>query len=65
MLNVFDVAQALIDYVEKEYSDEIAIIAYYGSYAQGTATKRSDLDFFLSLLVHRVTRRVSSSSLTA
>lgn len=46
MLNVFDVAQALIDYVEKEYSDEIAIIAYYGSYAQGTATKRSDLDFF-------------------
>lgn len=46
MLNVFDVAQALIDHVEKEYSHEIAIIAYYGSYAQGTATKRSDLDFF-------------------
>lgn len=46
MLNVFDVAQALIDHVEKEYSDEIAIIAYYGSYAQGTATRRSDLDFF-------------------
>src|SRR5690554_3951022 len=26
--------------------NDIAIIAYYGSYAQGTATKRSDLDFF-------------------
>ncbi|MDR0269685.1 kanamycin nucleotidyltransferase C-terminal domain-containing protein [Paenibacillus sp.] len=46
MLNVFDVAQTLIDYVEKDYPEEIAIIAYYGSYAQGTATKRSDLDFF-------------------
>lgn len=45
MLNVFHVAQTLMDYVGKVYPEEVAIIAYYGSYAQGTATKRSDLDF--------------------
>ncbi|MFF2909731.1 kanamycin nucleotidyltransferase C-terminal domain-containing protein [Paenibacillus sp. NPDC057934] len=46
MLNVFDVAKSLLNHIEKVYAEEIAIVAYYGSYAQGTATKRSDLDFF-------------------
>lgn len=46
MLDVFDVANVLIDHVKQAYPEEIAIIAYYGSYAQGTATARSDLDFF-------------------
>ncbi|WP_379146791.1 kanamycin nucleotidyltransferase C-terminal domain-containing protein [Paenibacillus sp. sgz500992] len=46
MLNVFDVAKTLVHQIEKVYSEDIALVAYYGSYAQGTATKRSDLDFF-------------------
>lgn len=46
MLNVFDVAKTLVNHIEKVYSEDIALVAYYGSYAQGTATKRSDLDFF-------------------
>lgn len=46
MLNVFDVATTLINHIEQVYSEDVALIAYYGSYAQGTATKRSDLDFF-------------------
>lgn len=46
MLDVFKVADALIHHIKQVYADDIAIAAYYGSYAQGTATKRSDLDFF-------------------
>jgi Nucleotidyltransferase domain. len=46
MLNVFEVADSLVKHIQSNYPDEIAIIAYYGSYAQGTATARSDLDFF-------------------
>ncbi|QYR23589.1 nucleotidyltransferase domain-containing protein [Paenibacillus sp. sptzw28] len=46
MFNVFDVSDALVNHIRTSYPDDIAIIAYYGSYAQGTATKRSDLDFF-------------------
>ncbi|MFD0717288.1 kanamycin nucleotidyltransferase C-terminal domain-containing protein [Paenibacillus sp. GCM10027626] len=45
-MNVFEVADILVNHVKNVYSEDIAIIAYYGSYAQGTATKRSDLDFF-------------------
>ncbi|MGM1047292.1 MAG: kanamycin nucleotidyltransferase C-terminal domain-containing protein [Bacillota bacterium] len=46
MLNVFEVSDALVNHIRTHFSDDIAIIACYGSYAQGTATKRSDLDFF-------------------
>ncbi|NUU62442.1 hypothetical protein [Paenibacillus agri] len=46
MLKVFEVAKSLLNHIEKVYAEEIAIVAYYGSYAQGTETKRSDLDFF-------------------
>ena len=46
MLNVFQVSETLVNHIRSNYPDDIAIIAYYGSYAQGTASKRSDLDFF-------------------
>lgn len=46
MLNVWDVAETLVNHIKSNCPDDVAIIAYYGSYAQGTATKRSDLDFF-------------------
>lgn len=45
-MNVYHVADALVSHIQDIYSDDVAVIAYYGSYAQGTATKRSDLDFF-------------------
>jgi hypothetical protein len=41
-----DVAETLVNHIKSNCPNDIAIIAYYGSYAQGTATKRSDLDFF-------------------
>ncbi|GGD84394.1 nucleotidyltransferase domain-containing protein [Paenibacillus nasutitermitis] len=46
MKNILDVAHSLVDHVRARYSEDIALVAYYGSYAQGTATSRSDLDFF-------------------
>lgn len=46
MLDVFDVAEMLVNHIKVHYPDDISIIAFYGSYAQGTATERSDLDFF-------------------
>jgi hypothetical protein len=46
MLNVFEVADTLVEHIKSNFPEEIAIIGYYGSYAQGTATERSDLDFF-------------------
>ncbi|MCQ6560987.1 nucleotidyltransferase domain-containing protein [Paenibacillus mendelii] len=46
MQNVLDVAHTLVRYIQNNYPDDVAVIAYYGSRAQGTATKRSDLDFF-------------------
>ncbi|MDO3411826.1 nucleotidyltransferase domain-containing protein [Saccharibacillus sp. CPCC 101409] len=44
--NVFDVSAALIERIRRDYADDVAIAAYYGSYLDGTATERSDLDFF-------------------
>ncbi|MNM83695.1 hypothetical protein D3C81_957600 [compost metagenome] len=46
MLNVMDVANILVNHIKSNCPDDIAIVAYFGSYAQGTATERSDLDFF-------------------
>lgn len=46
MINVFEVSDTILEHVRLNYAEDIAIIAYYGSYAQGTATARSDLDFF-------------------
>ncbi|MCQ4085343.1 nucleotidyltransferase domain-containing protein [Saccharibacillus sp. JS10] len=45
-LNVFDVSSALIQRIGQDYAEDVAIAAYYGSYIDGTATERSDLDFF-------------------
>lgn len=44
--NVFDVSSALIERIQRDYAEDVAIAAYYGSYTDGTATERSDLDFF-------------------
>ncbi|MDQ8736060.1 nucleotidyltransferase domain-containing protein [Paenibacillus sp. LHD-38] len=46
MQNIFEVAHTLVNHVRANFPEDIALIAYYGSYAQGTAAKRSDLDFF-------------------
>ncbi|MGZ9584043.1 nucleotidyltransferase domain-containing protein [Paenibacillus marinisediminis] len=46
MLNVMEVADTLVNHIKSHYSEDVALVAYYGSYVQGTATKRSDLDFF-------------------
>ncbi|WP_341282974.1 nucleotidyltransferase domain-containing protein [Paenibacillus sp. FSL H8-0537] len=43
---MMDVADTLVKHIKSHFAKDVAIIAYYGSYAQGTATKRSDLDFF-------------------
>lgn len=46
MPDVFEIADILVDDIRKRFADCVAIVAYYGSYANGTATPRSDLDFF-------------------
>jgi predicted nucleotidyltransferase len=45
-VDVFDVAAALVERVRREFADDVALVAYYGSYARGTATDRSDFDVF-------------------
>ncbi|OWA37725.1 hypothetical protein B9G55_06670 [Saccharibacillus sp. O16] len=44
--NVFDVSATLIERIRRYHAEDVAIAAYYGSYLDGTATDRSDLDFF-------------------
>jgi hypothetical protein len=46
MPNVFEIADILVSHAKQAHKDEIAIIAYYGSYAQGVASSTSDLDIF-------------------
>ncbi|GGG72570.1 nucleotidyltransferase domain-containing protein [Paenibacillus radicis (ex Gao et al. 2016)] len=46
MVDVFEVAKIIIDRIKAHYPQDIAIVGYYGSYLQGRATERSDLDFF-------------------
>lgn len=41
---VFEVADILIQHALETHGSDIAIIAYYGSWAKGTATANSDLD---------------------
>ena len=46
MLDVFKIADLLVSHAVKNHGDEIDLICYYGSQAQGTATEKSDLDIF-------------------
>jgi len=46
ILDVFKVADLLVSRAIETHGAEIDIIAYYGSYAQGTARDTSDLDIF-------------------
>jgi hypothetical protein len=46
VLDVFKIADLLISRTIETHRDEIDIIGYYGSYAQGVAKDTSDLDIF-------------------
>ncbi len=47
MLDVFEVAALLVAHARKAYGQDVAIIAYYGSYATGSPSSRySDLDMY-------------------
>lgn len=46
MVDVFHVADIIVEHVKTHYPQDVAIIGYYGSYQQGRATERSDLDLF-------------------
>jgi hypothetical protein len=46
MADVFEIAKILVSHAVRAHSSEIAIIAYYGSYAKGTASPTSDLDIY-------------------
>lgn len=46
MVDVFQVAAQFVEHVKKTYADDVALIAYYGSYARGTASATSDLDVY-------------------
>ena len=46
MTDVFRVADLLVAHAVESHGEEIDLIGYYGSYAQGAATAHSDLDLF-------------------
>lgn len=46
MPDVFKIAQTFVDHATETHPGEIAIVAYYGSYAKGTDSPTSDLDLF-------------------
>lgn len=46
MVDVFAVADIIVKHIKTYYPQDVAIVGYYGSYLQGRATERSDLDFF-------------------
>ena len=46
VLDVFEIANVVVDDVKRRFAADIAVVAYYGSYARGTADEWSDLDFF-------------------
>ncbi len=45
-MDVFEVAELLLSNAVKAHGDDIDLVAYYGSQAQGTARPDSDLDIF-------------------
>jgi len=46
MPDVFEIADILVSHAVRAHGDDIAIIAYYGSYARDVASSTSDLDLF-------------------
>jgi hypothetical protein len=46
MPDVFEIAEILVSHAVRAHEGEVAIIAYYGSYAKGVASPTSDLDIF-------------------
>jgi len=46
MPDVFKIAEILVSHAVRAHKDEVAIIAYCGSYAKGTASPTSDLDVY-------------------
>lgn len=46
MPDVFEIANIFVKHALRAHPGEIALIAYYGSYAKGTASPTSDLDLF-------------------
>jgi hypothetical protein len=46
MADVFKIAEILVSQAVQAHAAEIAIIAYYGSYARGQASPTSDLDIY-------------------
>ncbi|RED40518.1 hypothetical protein [Paenibacillus sp. VMFN-D1] len=46
MFNPLEVAELMVQHISTNFPDDVSLIGYYGSRAQGTATERSDLDFF-------------------
>ncbi|WP_156943708.1 nucleotidyltransferase domain-containing protein [Alkaliphilus transvaalensis] len=46
MENLFRVAELFVEKVKQDYPQDVAIIGYYGSYADGSQREKSDLDIF-------------------
>jgi hypothetical protein len=46
MADVFKIAEILVSHAVQAHGGEIAIVAYYGSYARGQASPTSDLDIY-------------------
>ncbi len=46
VFDVFEIANVVVNDVKRRFADDVAVVAYYGSYARGTADEWSDLDFF-------------------
>jgi hypothetical protein len=46
MADVFEIAEILISHAERVHGEEVAIVAYCGSYAKGQASSTSDLDIY-------------------
>lgn len=46
MANLIKMLEFFLKFIKIEYSQDVAIVAYYGSYAQGTQNPNSDIDLF-------------------
>lgn len=46
MTDLLKVMDIFLNKIKEDYADDVAIVGYYGSYAQGTQNPKSDLDIF-------------------